>query len=70
MSLEFIERYNLKTIVPRKNETKLDFVKKLTHLFMNERYIESIVSFLNCVLNLIFFNKLFLFRAICLYVHA
>lgn len=45
MSLEFIERYNLKTIVPSKNETKLDSVKKLTHLFMNGRFMESIVRF-------------------------
>lgn len=47
MSLEFIERYNLKTIVPGKNETKLDCVKKLTHLYMNGRFIENIVRFLN-----------------------
>lgn len=47
MSLEFIERYNLKTIVPGKHETKLDCVKKLTHLYMNGRFIENIVRFLN-----------------------
>lgn len=43
MSLEFIERYNSKAIVPGKNETKLDFVKKITHLYMNGRFIETIV---------------------------
>lgn len=57
MSLEFIERYNLKPLVPAKNETKLDFVKKLTHLYMNGRFIETIVRF-TFFLSKLFFKKI------------
>lgn len=44
-SIEFIEKYEgTKSIYVRKNESKIDRVKKLTHLHLNGKRIEKIVS--------------------------
>lgn len=40
----FIDRYSSKQFVLKKNETKLEILKKLSHLYLNGKHIEEIVS--------------------------
>lgn len=46
-SIEFIERYEgTKSVYVRKNESKIDRFKKLSHLHLNGKRINKIVSIL------------------------
>lgn len=44
MSLEFIETYSWKNLIPGKGKEKLEYIKKLTHLFFNGQNITKIVN--------------------------
>ncbi|KAG4067744.1 hypothetical protein HA402_005516 [Bradysia odoriphaga] len=49
-SVEFIERYEgTKSIYVRKNENKVDRIKKLTHLHLNGKRIEKIGDLSSCI---------------------
>lgn len=43
-SLAFLEKYNKKKIPQRKGESILDAVKRVTHLYLNDRSIKEIVK--------------------------
>lgn len=44
MSVQIIEKYSQRKIKARKNETKADFIRVMTHLYLNGRNIAKIVS--------------------------
>lgn len=40
----FIDRFSIKLLPNNRNESKSDVLRKLSHLYMNGKHIEDIVS--------------------------
>lgn len=44
MSQNFIENVGSKNILPFKTESKIDCIRRLTHLYLNDKNLRMIVS--------------------------
>lgn len=58
MATEFLERFGYKVQL-KKSRNKLEFINKLTHLYLNGKNIEIIVRIKNSLLLFIIENRFF-----------